>query len=310
MLFNIHTLEWDAEILRLLDIPEQMLPEVRNSAEIYGETDSALFGSAIPISGAIGDQQASLFGQTCFEAGDVKNTYGTGCFMLMNTGAEPVRSEHGLLTTIAWGLGGEVSYALEGSVFVGGAVVQWLRDELGIIRLASDTEAMAFSVESNGGLYLVPAFVGMGAPYWDSYARGIMVGITRGTNRNHIARAALESIAFETYDLAVAMRADASTAIATLGVDGGASENNFLMQFQADMLNTPVVRPLCTETTALGAAYMAGIGVGFWTNLQEIKSNRAEDKTFNPSISDAERIRLLTNWKRAVERSKNWIETV
>ncbi|HLO02167.1 MAG TPA: glycerol kinase GlpK, partial [Symbiobacteriaceae bacterium] len=280
MLFNIHTLDWDEEILAALDIPRALLPEVRPSSALYGETAPALFGAPIPISGCAGDQQAALFGQGCFEPGEAKNTYGTGCFMLMQTGPKAVASNHGLLTTIAWGLNGKVEYALEGSIFVAGAAIQWLRDELRIIDRADETEALARSIPDTGGVYLVPAFVGLGAPYWDSYARGTLVGLTRGSGRAQIARAALESIAYQTRDLLDAMQADSGIQLQALKVDGGAVRNDFLMQFQADLLATPVDRPVVNETTALGAAYLAGLAVGFWSDQAELRAKWQRDRTF------------------------------
>ena len=268
MLFNIHTLKWDEEILRVLKIPQQILPEVKPSSHVYGYTDSKLFGREVPIAGAGGDQQCALFGQTCFERGEVKNTYGTGGFMLMNTGTAPVNSHNGLVTTIAWGVDDKVEYALEGSIFVAGAAVQWLRDELGLIRDAAESEVLAKSVPDANGCYVVPAFVGLGAPYWDQYARGAIVGLTRGVNRNHIVRATLESIAYQVNDVLMAMQEDSGMPITSLRVDGGACDNDFLMQFQADILNTSVVRPYCIETTAMGAAYMAGLAVSYWRSQQ------------------------------------------
>ncbi len=283
-----------------------MLPEIRESSEVYGETAEGLFGSRIKLSGIAGDQQAATFGQACLEQGMVKNTYGTGCFMLLNTGPEPVPSEHKLLTTVAWQKGGETTYALEGGVFVAGAVVQWLRDGLGIIRSSEDVETLAASVEDNGGVYLVPAFTGLGAPHWDAYARGTLVGLTRGSTAAHIARAALEAIAYQVADLLIAMRQDAGLEIPELRVDGGASANDLLMQFQADILGVPVVRPQVTETTALGAAYLAGLAVGYWDDEREITQNWAEDRRFEPNMAASERERLLKGWRRAVERSKGW----
>lgn len=273
MLFNIHTLKWDEEILRVLKIPQQILPEVKPSSHVYGYTDSKLFGREVPIAGAGGDQQCALFGQTCFERGEVKNTYGTGGFMLMNTGTAPVNSHNGLVTTIAWGVDDKVEYALEGSIFVAGAAVQWLRDELGLIRDAAESEVLAKSVPDANGCYVVPAFVGLGAPYWDQYARGAIVGLTRGVNRNHIVRATLESIAYQVNDVLMAMQEDSGMPITSLRVDGGACDNDFLMQFQADILNTSVVRPYCIETTAMGAAYLAGLAVGYWRSKEEILAN-------------------------------------
>lgn len=306
MLFNIHTLRWDEEICELLHIPQAMLPQVKETSGLLGET--TLLGGAIPISGAAGDQQAALFGQQCFAAGEAKNTYGTGCFLLMNTGSTPVQSKNGLLTTIAWSIGGAVCYALEGSVFVAGAAIQWLRDQLGLIEHASDTEALARSVESTGGVYLVPAFVGLGAPYWDPYARGTLVGLTRGTGRAHIVRAAVESLAYQTADVLEAMQNDAGVPLRSLRVDGGVCANNFLMEFQSDMIGVPIVRPQCVETTALGAAYLAGLAVGYWDSLEEIRRNADIDRIFRPSMSAEQRDPLRQDWKRAVERAKCWIQ--
>jgi glycerol kinase len=301
MLFNIHTLKWDAELLDLFGIPETMLPEVRPSCEVYGHAESDVFGGRIPISGAAGDQQASLFGQACFSPGDAKNTYGTGCFLLMNTGETPVFSENGLLTTIAWGAFGKITYALEGSVFVAGAAVQWLRDEMRLIEEAPDSEWMAAKVADTNGVYLVPAFVGLGAPYWDPYARGALVGITRGANKYHIIRAALEAIAYQSHDLLTAMQADSGREMQSLKVDGGASSNNFLMQFQADILGRPVRRPACVESTALGAAYLAGLSSGFWQSTEEIEANWSLDRAFVPEMEHARREELLAGWARAVD---------
>ena len=287
MLFNIHTLAWDEELLDLFNIPRSILPTPRPNREIYGET--TLFGTAIPIGGMAGDQQAALFGQCCFEKGEAKNTYGTGCFMLMNTGEEPIMSQNGMLTTIAWGIGGRIQYALEGSVFMAGAAIQWLRDELQIIEKAADSEACALAVEDNGGVYMVPAFVGLGAPHWDPYARGMITGISRGTNRNHIIRATLESLAYQTCDVLNAMANDAETELTSLKVDGGACANNFLMQFQADMIRTTVQRPQCIETTALGAAYLAGLAVNYWKDTEEIKANHRIDRVFEPNMKEEQR---------------------
>lgn len=307
MLYNIKDLEWDKTLIQALDIPEQMLPEVRNSSEVYGYTDEHTFGGAeIPIAGIAGDQHASLFGQACFERGMVKNTYGTGCFMLMNTGEKAVSSENGLLTTIAWGIDGKVEYALEGSIFVAGAAVQWLRDEMGLIKRSEDSEYMAMKVEDTNGVYVVPAFTGLGAPHWDMYARGTIVGITRGVNANHIVRATLESIAYQTKDVLKAMEEDSGISLKELKVDGGAVANNFLMQFQSDILNTGVERPKIIETTALGAAYLAGLAVGFWSDKKEIEKNWKLDKRFSPSMDRKESGKLYGNWKRAVERSLDW----
>ncbi len=305
MLYNINTLEWDQELLELFDIPRSMLPEVLPSSHIFGETQ--LLGSAIPIAGVAGDQQAALFGQCCFERGDVKNTYGTGGFMLMNTKDKPIFSENGLVTTIAWSLGGKVDYALEGSTFVCGAAIQWLRDGLGLIKTAAETEAMALEVTDNGGVYVVPAFVGLGAPYWDAYARGAIIGITRGTTKNHIVRATLESMAYQTADLLFTMQKDCGAEISSLKVDGGASANNFLLDFQADILDLPTVRPTCIETTALGAANLAALAVGFYSSLDEISISWEKDRIFLPSIDKDRRARRLEMWHRAVGRTLNWL---
>lgn len=301
MLFNIHTLKWDEEILRVLKIPQQILPEVKPSSHVYGYTDSKLFGREVPIAGAGGDQQCALFGQTCFERGEVKNTYGTGGFMLMNTGTAPVNSHNGLVTTIAWGVDDKVEYALEGSIFVAGAAVQWLRDELGLIRDAAESEVLAKSVPDANGCYVVPAFVGLGAPYWDQYARGAIVGLTRGVNRNHIVRATLESIAYQVNDVLTAMQEDSGMPITSLRVDGGACDNDFLMQFQADILNTPVVRPYCIETTAMGAAYLAGLAVGYWRSKEDILANHVIAAEFKPQMGQAKRESLLQGWHNAVK---------
>lgn len=301
MLFNIHTLKWDEEILRVLKIPQQILPEVKPSSHVYGYTDSKLFGRKVPIAGAGGDQQCALFGQTCFERGEVKNTYGTGGFMLMNTGTAPVNSHNGLVTTIAWGVDDKVEYALEGSIFVAGAAVQWLRDELGLIRDAAESEVLAKSVPDANGCYVVPAFVGLGAPYWDQYARGAIVGLTRGVNRNHIVRATLESIAYQVNDVLMAMQEDSGMPITSLRVDGGACDNDFLMQFQADILNTSVVRPYCIETTAMGAAYLAGLAVGYWRSKEEILANHVIAAEFKPQMGQAKRESLLQGWHNAVK---------
>lgn len=301
MLFNIHTLKWDEEILRVLKIPQQILPEVKPSSHVYGYTDSKLFGREVPIAGAGGDQQCALFGQTCFERGEVKNTYGTGGFMLMNTGTAPVNSHNGLVTTIAWGVDDKVEYALEGSIFVAGAAVQWLRDELGLIRDAAESEVLAKSVLDANGCYVVPAFVGLGAPYWDQYARGAIVGLTRGVNRNHIVRATLESIAYQVNDVLMAMQEESGMPITSLRVDGGACDNDFLMQFQADILNTSVVRPYCIETTAMGAAYLAGLAVGYWRSKEEILANHVIAAEFKPQMGQAKRENLLQGWHNAVK---------
>lgn len=300
MLFNIHTLQWDEDILRLLNIPARLLPKVKPSSHVYGVTDSKLFGEEVPIAGAGGDQQCALFGQTCFEAGEVKNTYGTGGFMLMNTGNKPVNSQNGLVTTIAWGINNQVEYALEGSIFVVGAAIQWLRYELGLIRDAADSEYLARSVCDANGCYVVPAFVGLGAPYWDQYARGAIVGITRGVNRCHIVRATLESIAYQVNDVLQAMKEDSGIGIASLRVDGGACNNDFLMQFQADILNATVVRPHCVETTAMGAAYLAGLAIGYWQDQNAIRANHVIAAEFKPAMGQAKRENLLQGWHNAV----------
>ncbi|MEE1239570.1 MAG: glycerol kinase GlpK [Acutalibacteraceae bacterium] len=303
MLYNIHTLDWDDTLLNRLDIPRCMLPEVKSSSEIYGFVN--ILGEEIPISGIAGDQQAALFGQKCFCAGDIKNTYGTGCFLLMNTGDKPFESKNGLLTTVAaTPKGDKVCYALEGSVFVGGAVIQWLRDELGLIKTAAETENAALSVKDSAGVYIVPAFAGLGAPHWDMYARGTICGLTRGANKNHIIRAALESIAYQTNDLITAMKADTGLDISSLKVDGGAAANGFLMQFQADISGLSVVRPENAEATALGAAYLAGLGVGFWKSKDELKLLNGESKNFNPDRAEKEREQLTDGWKRAVKSAK------
>ena len=306
MLFNINTLEWDKDILKELNIPECMLPEAKPSSCIYGMADSSFFGGFIPVGGAAGDQQAALFGQTCFKPGEAKNTYGTGCFMLMNTGEKPVFSKNGLVTTIAWGIDGKVNYALEGSIFVAGAAIQWLRDELRIIDNAADTEVMARKVEDTNGCYVVPAFTGLGAPHWDQYARGTIVGITRGVNKYHIIRATLESLAYQTNDVLQAMRADSGIELDSLKVDGGASANDFLMQTQADIINAPVNRPSCVETTAMGAAYLAGLAVGYWKSKEDVIKNWAIDKTFQPKISHEVREKKIKGWNKAVKYSYGW----
>lgn len=306
MLFNINTLEWDEEILKELNIPRCMLPEVKPSSCIYGRTDASYLGGSIPIAGAAGDQQAALFGQTCFTQGEAKNTYGTGCFLLMNTGEKPVFSENGLVTTIAWGLDGKVNYALEGSIFVAGASIQWLRDEMRLIDSAQDSEYMAKKVKDTNGCYVVPAFTGLGAPHWDQYARGTIVGITRGVNKYHIIRATLESIAYQVNDVLEAMKADAGMELASLKVDGGASANDFLMQTQADIINAPVKRPGCVETTAMGAAYLAGLAVGYWKDKEEVKKNWAVNQVFYPEITDEERKKRLKGWNKAVKYAYGW----
>ncbi len=307
MLFNIHTLEWDEKLLEALQIPRAMLPAVKPSSCIYGYTDEYTFGGAqIPIAGAAGDQQAALFGQTCFAAGSAKNTYGTGCFMLMNTGENVIESQNGLLTTIAFGVGGKVKYALEGSSFVAGAAVQWLRDELKLIYNAHETEYYAHLVNDTNGVYFIPAFTGLGAPYWDMYARGALIGLTRGAKREHIVRSVLEAIAYQTKDILSAMQKDAKINLNSLKVDGGASANNFLMQFQSDILGVPVLRPYEKETTALGAAYLAGLAVGFWKDQKEISTIQEMEKEFIPAMQKEKADYLYSNWKRAVERSLNW----
>lgn len=306
MLFNINTLEWDEEILRILDIPRCMLPEAKPSGCVYGMTDTSYFGGEIPIAGAAGDQQAALFGQTCFEAGEAKNTYGTGCFLLMNTGEKPVFSENGLVTTIAWGLDGKVYYALEGSIFVAGAAIQWLRDELHLINTAAESELLAQQVEDTNGCYVVPAFTGLGAPHWDQYARGTIVGLTRGVNRYHIVRATLESLAYQVNDVLGAMEADSGIALSSLKVDGGASANNFLMQAQADIIGAPVNRPSCVETTAMGAAYLAGLTVGYWENQEDVIRNWKIDKTFAPTLKKEEREKKIKGWEKAVKYAFGW----
>ncbi len=308
MLFNINTLQWDEEILRELNIPRGMLPEPRPSSAVYAETEPTLLGGAIPICGAAGDQQAALFGQTCFRPGEAKNTYGTGCFLLMNTGERPVFSQNGLVTTVAWGLDGHVNYALEGSIFVAGAAIQWLRDEMKLIESAQDSEYMAQKVRDTNGCYVVPAFTGLGAPHWNQYARGTIVGLTRGCNKYHIIRATLDSICYQVDEVLAAMRADSGIALEALKVDGGASANNYLMQTQADVIGAPVVRPTCVESTALGAAFLAGLAVGFWRDLDEIRRYYAADRTFLPTISDRERAERLDGWKRAVRCACSWAE--
>ena len=306
MLFNIDTLEWDKDILEELAIPESMLPTPMPSSCVYGNTDASFLGEEIPIAGAAGDQQAALFGQTCFHEGEAKNTYGTGCFLLMNTGEKPVFSKNGLVTTIAWGLDGKVTYALEGSIFVAGAAIQWLRDGMRMIDSASDSEYMASKVKGTHGCYVVPAFTGLGAPHWDQYARGTIVGITRGTTKNHIIRATLESIALQVCDVIDAMKADAGIDIRALRVDGGASANNFLMQFQADMLDASVNRPVCVESTAIGAAYLAGLAVGYWSGKEDVMKNQQLDRVFSPSISKEEREQKRKGWNKAVKYAYGW----
>jgi len=308
MLYNIHELKWDDALLELLDIPKSILPEVRSSSEVYGHTQNILTAENIPIAGIAGDQQAALFGQMCTQPGMVKNTYGTGCFMLMNTGEQPVISTNNLLTTIAWQINGKTIYALEGSVFIAGAVVQWLRDGLKVIRSSSEIEGLAKEVESTDGVYLVPAFAGLGAPYWNQHARGTIVGITRGTTAAHFARAALESIAYQTMDVVNAMQYDAGITVKELRVDGGATANDFLMQFQSDILNTKVIRPQVTETTALGAAYLAGLAVGYWKNMEEIQEQWQVDKVFTPLIDEAKRTALSKDWQRAIKATQMWAD--
>ena len=306
MLFNINTLRWDDEILAELDIPKCMLPEVRPSSCIYGEALAQFFGAPIPIAGAAGDQQAALFGQTCFRPGEAKNTYGTGCFMLMNTGDKPVFSENGLVTTIAWGLNGQVTYALEGSIFVAGAAIQWLRDEMRLIDSSPDSEYMATKVPDTNGCYVVPAFTGLGAPHWDQYARGIIVGLTRGVNKYHIIRATLDSLCYQTNDVLRAMEADSGIRLAALKVDGGACANNYLMQTQADIINAPVQRPRCVETTAMGAAYLAGLAVGYWASKEDVVKNWAIDRTFAPNIGAEEREKRIHGWNKALRCAYGW----
>ena len=308
MLFNINTLQWDEEILAELDIPRCMLPEVKESSCIYGHTAAHFFGARIPIAGAAGDQQAALFGQTCFTPGEAKNTYGTGCFLLMNTGGKPVFSNNGLVTTIAWGMGGRVTYALEGSIFVAGAAIQWLRDELRLIDSAPDSEYLARKVPDTNGCYVVPAFTGLGAPHWDQYARGTIVGLTRGVNRNHIIRATLDSLCYQTNDVLAAMRADSGIELAALKVDGGASANNYIMQTQADIIAAPVQRPACVETTAMGAAYLAGLAVGYWKSIEDVRRNWSIDRTFTPKISQEERAKRIRGWNKAVKCAYAWAE--
>ena len=306
MLFNINTLQWDEDILKELNIPRCMLPTPMPSSCVYGETDPALLGGPIKIAGAAGDQQAALFGQACYHPGEAKNTYGTGAFLLMNTGEKPVFSQNGLVTTIAWGLNGKVEYALEGSVFVAGAAIQWLRDELKIIETAPDSEYYAGKVKDTNGCYVVPAFTGLGAPHWDQYARGTIVGITRGVNKNHIIRATMESLAYQVNDILVAMQADSGIKLAALNVDGGASANNLLMQMQSDISGAPVQRPTCVETTAMGAAYLAGLAVGYWANKEDVVRNRAIDRVFHPEITAEERAEKVKGWNKAVKCAYGW----
>jgi glycerol kinase len=308
LLLNIHTLEWDTELLELFDIPLAMLPEVKQSSEIYGQTSTTLFSTKIPIAGVAGDQQAALFGQLCTEPGMVKNTYGTGCFMLMNTGDKPVYSKNNLLTTVAWKINGKTTYALEGSVFVGGAAVQWLRDGAKMINTAAEIETLAASVPDNGGVYFVPALTGLGAPHWDQYARGAILGITRGTTNAHIARATLEGIAYQVYDLAKSMEADFGEKGKELKVDGGAAANNLMMQFQSDLFGSNVIRPKTLETTALGAAYLAGLAVGYWKSVDDLQQQWSIDREFTPEMPKEEVDKLLKNWNKAVGRAGNWVE--
>ncbi|MBU3210259.1 glycerol kinase GlpK [Clostridium algidicarnis] len=308
LLFNIHELKWDEELLDLFNIPKQMLPEVKPSSFVYGKTDKVLFGHEIPIGGVAGDQQAALFGQMCHEAGTAKNTYGTGCFLLMNTGDKAVESKNGLLTTIAWGVDDKVEYALEGSIFVAGAAIQWLRDEMRMLKTSADSEEYANQVEDTDGVYLVPAFVGLGAPYWDPYARGTVVGLTRATKKEHFVRATLESLAYQTHDVLKAMQEDSGIELKALKVDGGACANDFLMQFQSDILNVQVDRPEVIETTALGAAYLAGLAVSYWKDKEEIARNWAISKSFIPCMEEEKRVGLLDGWHEAVKRSMNWVK--
>lgn len=308
MLFNIHTMQWDNDLLEALDIPRSMLPEVRASSEIYGNTVTTVFASKIPLAGIAGDQQAALFGQMCTQSGMVKNTYGTGCFLMMNTGEKPIESKNNLVTTLAWKIGNEVNYALEGSIFIAGAVVQWLRDGLGIIKSASEIEALAGSVEHCDGVYLVPAFAGLGAPHWNPRARGTLFGVTRGTTSAHIARAALDSIAYQSLDVLKAMEADSGIKIGELRVDGGACANNLLMQFQSDLLGVSAVRPRISETTALGAAYLAGLAVGYWNNVGELESQWQLDRRFTPSMQQADVQQCIAGWQRAINAAKAWAD--
>jgi glycerol kinase len=306
MLFNINTLSWDDEILQKLNIPKCMLPKVVPSSSVYGITDPSFLGGEIAISGAAGDQQAALFGQNCFHSGEAKNTYGTGCFLLMNVGEKPVFSNNGLVTTIAWGLSNKITYALEGSIFMAGAAIQWLRDELKVIESAADSEYMAQKVKDTNGCYVVPAFTGLGAPYWDQYARGTIVGLTRGCNKYHIIRATLDSLTYQVNDVLSAMRSDSGLDISELKVDGGASRNNYLMQTQSDIINAPVIRPACIESTSLGVAYLAGLAVGYWKDEEEIAKNRDIDRVFRPEITDLERDTRIKGWKKAVRCSYGW----
>jgi glycerol kinase len=306
MLYNLRTGDWDEDLLAMMGVPRSLLPEVRGCSEVYGQTEAGLLGAAVPIAGIAGDQQAALFGQTCFERGLAKNTYGTGCFMLMNVGEEPVASEHNLLTTVAWQIGGRTTYALEGSVFIGGAVVQWLRDGLGLIKSAADVEKLARTVPDNGGVYIVPAFAGLGAPHWDQYARGTITGLTRGTTAGHFARAALEGIAFQVADVLDVMQQDSQMAVKELRVDGGAAANDLLMQFQADLLRKPAVRPQVTETTALGAAYLAGLAVGYWDDLDDVRRNWDIERTFEPAMDEGLAKHMRSRWAEALSRARDW----
>jgi glycerol kinase len=306
LLFNIHTLQWDDELLRLLDVPRAMLPDVKSSSEVYGHTDASMFGAPVPIAGDAGDQQAALFGQACFDAGSAKNTYGTGCFMLLNTGSKPVPSQKGLLTTIAWQIGGKTTYALEGSVFIAGAAVQWLRDGLKAIKASAEVENLMAEVPDTDGVYLVPAFVGLGAPYWDPRARGTIVGLTRNSSVAHVARAAVDAMAYQTRDVLEAMQSESNLPLTTLKVDGGAAANAMLLQFQSDLLNVSVRRPVVAETTALGAAYLAGLAVGYWDGFDDVTKNWALDREFRPSMDAATREKLYAGWKKAVSRSLDW----
>jgi len=306
MLYNIHHLEWDQKLLDYFAIPRGMMPRVVSSSSVYGHTCPELFGAPIPVAGVAGDQQAALFGQTCFEPGSAKNTYGTGCFLLMNTGEQAVNSPHGLLTTIAWGIGGRVHYALEGSIFVAGAAIQWLRDEMKIISSAAESESLALSIPNNGGVYMVPAFVGLGAPYWDMYTRGTIVGLTRGAGRAELTRAALEAIAYQTYDVLEVMARDAHINLDSLKVDGGAAANNFLMQFQADMLGVSVERPRVIETTAMGAAFLAGLATGYWKDIEELRATRQVDQSFVPQMQNEPRRKLLDGWRRAMNCARSF----
>jgi glycerol kinase len=307
LIFNIHTLDWDDELLAILGIPRQMLPEVRPSSEVYGTATAEWFGAEVPIGGCAGDQQAATFGQACFAIGEAKNTYGTGCFLLLNTGPRPIASKHGLLTTVGWQIGGQTTYCLEGSVFIAGAAVQWLRDGLGIIRKSEEIGPLAESVPDAGGVVFVPALVGLGAPYWDAYARGAILGLSRGTTAAHIARATVEAMAFQSRDLIDAMQQDSGVKLAQLKVDGGASVNDALMQFQADLLDVPVLRPVVAETTALGAAYLAGLAVGYWENLDDVSRNWQLERRFTPAMSASERSQRYRQWQRGVERAKGWV---